>query len=78
MKVRTESKFGLVRDRQYATAREVAEGIVSCFEYCDESALDLIADVRISGKSACIVITTKAHMVSEIITDGTCCMHWIQ
>jgi hypothetical protein len=66
MKVQTVSKFGLVRDREYRSAREVAEGIVSCFEYCNEDALDLIADVRISGKSACIVITTKAHMVSPV------------
>ena len=64
MKVQTVSKFGLVRNREYRSSREVAEGIVSCFEFCDESTLDLIADVRISGKSACIVITTKAHMVT--------------
>lgn len=65
MKVQTISKFGLIRDREYKSAREVSEGIVSCFEYCNEATLDLIADVRISGKSACIVITTKAHMVMK-------------
>lgn len=63
MKVQTVSKYGLIRDREYRSAREVSEGIVSCFEFCDEDTLNLIADVRISGKSACIVITTKAHMV---------------
>ena len=63
MKVRTVSEFGLVRDREYTSARDVAEGIVSCFDCCNEETYDKIADVRISGKSACIVITTKAHMV---------------
>ena len=63
--MRTVSKFGLVRDREYRSSREVAEGIVSCFEYCNETTLELIADVRISGKSGCIMITTKSHMVAH-------------
>eukprot|EP00603_Paraphysomonas_imperforata_P013980 CAMPEP_0114478296 /NCGR_PEP_ID=MMETSP0104-20121206/15903_1 /TAXON_ID=37642 ORGANISM="Paraphysomonas imperforata, Strain PA2" /NCGR_SAMPLE_ID=MMETSP0104 /ASSEMBLY_ACC=CAM_ASM_000202 /LENGTH=179 /DNA_ID=CAMNT_0001653465 /DNA_START=21 /DNA_END=556 /DNA_ORIENTATION=+ len=69
MKVQTVSKFGLVRQREYTNAREVAEGIVSCFDCCNEETLELIADVRISGKSACIVITTKAHMTWHINED---------
>lgn len=69
MKVKTESKFGLIRAREYGSPREVAEGIVSCFEYCDERVLDLIADVRVSGKSASIVITTKEHMVRFLAVE---------
>lgn len=62
MRVQTVSPFGLVREREYHSAREVAEGIVSTFEFCNEETVDMIADVRISGRSSCITITTKAHM----------------
>lgn len=74
MSVRTVSQYGVVRDRHYTSARDVAEGIVSCFDCCDETALDLIADVRITGRSACIVFTTKAHMVSNCVKD--CMRKW--